>query len=786
MTYTPAERTKFINVGLQSLVPNEINKLKLEGNIVLNDFIFNAIDDFGVVWVVTDIEGWWNRAPAEVPNLERGYGDGSYDARGKYRARQITLSGSFLVTDPSQVEPARDRLTQSMDLVYKGAWLKTGTNPIRSSWVRTIGEVTFSTMNTRGRTEFSIDLRAPDPIKYEWNPAEPDGYNIQEVPVKSSIVPGSGSAVITNIGNYPVPMFLEITGPVESPATIYNRTTDELIIITQRIRGRAASQLINKQLSFDRETLKDVATITTVNEHNFSVEDLVLISNVGEEFDGERVITSVPTSTTFTFEGESSETSLIAHKKLENGVATLETTTDHNYQAGDEVFISGVDAVFDGGRVVASVPDPRSFTFDRTRIPPATVSGKILVSNIATISTAQPHEFIVGEEVTISGVDVNFNGSYIITDLPSPTEFSYAATRTNAREVIKSSMLDEIVTLTTQSDHGFVQNEAVNVSNVSLSLNGGFEITNIPTGDTFEYKRIRATEISVFFKSSASQVATIATREAHGFEVGETVKISGIGDAFYDGIRTILSVPSNNTLTFSSPGAPDELSTGVSSATIFSRSRAIFQRTLISNLVTITTKSTHGVFVGETVTITGLGSPFNGTYQVVSVPSANTFTYNKIAPNEPALEAPENEQYEPPPNSFVILSGDIPEETLSTPGVARVSGSLPFRSASGTATVSPDIERRPSAGVSVKPNDVRFTPGLVDATAVLDADILEIDTLNREVFFNGFVEGARGKIDVLADFIRLAPGENILEFEDQGAPEGEGSMRVFYRSGWLS
>lgn len=54
---------------------------------------------------------------------------------------------------------------------------------------------------------------------------------------------------------------------------------------------------------------------------------------------------------------------------------------------------------------------------------------------------------------------------------------------------------------------------------------------------------------------------------------------------------------------------------------------------------------------------------------------------------------------------------------------------------------------------------------LSGATAVLQADILEIDTKNREVSFNGEVEGARGRIDVLADFIELAPALTPLSFQ---------------------
>ena len=122
---------------------------------------------------------------------------------------------------------------------------------------------------------------------------------------------------------------------------------------------------------------------------------------------------------------------------------------------------------------------------------------------------------------------------------------------------------------------------------------------------------------------------------------------------------------------------------------------------------------------------------------------------------------------------------------MTPSGTATVSGSLPFTGSSGTASVSGTVAATQASGKAIKKNDVIFTPGISNATAVLSADILEIDTKNREVSFNGEVDGARGRIDVLADFIEIAPGNNQIEFEDAGNPKGGASLRIYYRSGWL-
>lgn len=782
MVFSQAQENFSVNRGLSVLPPDEIKKLKLEGNIILGDFIFNTIDENGIVWVITDINGWWFPPEVIAPEVPRGFGDGSYDVRGRYGARNITVEGVILTPFPELIEQARDQLISAFDLVYKGAWLKTGNNPIRASWVRLVGNVDINTINSRGRTEFRAELRAADPIKYSWNSADPEGYETVELSAKNSLVPGSGSVSITNIGNYPVPLYFEVSGPIEGPATIFNRNREELIIITQRLRGRESIRVINKELIFDVATLRDVATLTTIGEHSFSVGDLVLVSNVGDEFDGERVIISVPTSTTFTFTGEAAILRSVNHKTLQSGVATLETTEDHGFSVGDVVVVDGVDAVFDGRYTITATPSNQTFNYARARQTSTGISGKILVSNIATMSTADPHFLIIGDRVTISGVDVNFNGEFEVIGIPSPNEFSYAATRTNAKNVTTRVMSNDIVTLTTSSAHGFVLDEGVNITNVGLSFNGGYRIRSIPSATTFTYERPRATEKVVFIRSRSSNAATVATTVPHGLFEGEQVIIEGVGSG-YDGTRTITSVPSSNTLTFASTGS-NEIATSVSAGKLKSRSRKIVNRDLVANLVTVLTSGTHGVFAGESVTISGLGGPFNGTYTVASVPSPTTFTYSKVNANIPPLDFTQ-EGVEPPANAFVVMTGNIASASLSPTGLATVAGSLPFSTSTGTVSVGANITRRLAAGRAIKPDDVRFTPGLSNATAVLDADLLEINTQDREVFFNGFIEGARGKIDVLADFIRLDPGENIIEFEDSGVPESESLMKIFYRSGWM-
>lgn len=65
----------------------------------------------------------------------------------------------------------------------------------------------------------------------------------------------------------------------------------------------------------------------------------------------------------------------------------------------------------------------------------------------------------------------------------------------------------------------------------------------------------------------------------------------------------------------------------------FSAALTVSNKVLTTNVATITTLAAHGLFVGDTVKITGVDSTFNGTWSLATVPSTTTFTYTRTAAN---------------------------------------------------------------------------------------------------------------------------------------------------------
>jgi len=263
-TTNQGEENKFVNRALTPYPEPFLSGMKLEGGIQLwnpateTGLTLNTIDSNNVVWVVSDIEGWWTLPEVELPDLPRGWGDGSYDAIGRWSNRIMTLSGSFMPQEPEDAAAARatllDYLSPMVKTTTSGYLIVTedGTNK-RAAKVRLSGAPQITSVNARGRHNFSIGLKAVDPIKYEFVDGDPDGYQSTTITESS----GSGSTTITNSGNTPVPIIIELSlgfsiPSSANPPTITNTTSDKSISII----GATVSDKRLELDTYNREVLE--------------------------------------------------------------------------------------------------------------------------------------------------------------------------------------------------------------------------------------------------------------------------------------------------------------------------------------------------------------------------------------------------------------------------------------------------------------------------------------------------------------------------------------------------
>lgn len=296
------ENTKVNNTLRKVPVPH-ITGMELAADIMLNGLLLNTVDENDCVWVCTNIVGWWDLPDPEVPDMTRGLDDGSYDVRGRFTARNMTLEGSILVPDRSKVPAARDKLIAAINLVHTGGWLYVDEDPTKAAYVRLSGRPNIEVVNPRGRINFSVGLRAANPVKFKWNWNDPDGY-------ESSTVAAAGSTVFANSGNIDVPVVLSLEGPLTAPINIQNTTSSQTLKIIKSLRGTSHTASISNSVQDEK-----VVTLTLPSGHGFLVGDPINIS--GATIGGpprtdinndDGVIITESTTTTITYTSATSRT----------------------------------------------------------------------------------------------------------------------------------------------------------------------------------------------------------------------------------------------------------------------------------------------------------------------------------------------------------------------------------------------------------------------------------------------------------------------------------------------
>lgn len=321
-----AEETRKVNIGLTKVPIPHLTGMELNADIMLNNLLFNTIDENGVVWVCSDIEGWWNLPDSDFPDLTRGLDDGSYDVRGRYAARVLTFNGSILPPNRAAAAVARNTLIEAIDLIHNGGWLFVDEVPTKAAFVRLSGRPSIENVGARGRINFSIGLRAANPIKYLWNWEDPDGY-------ANTTVPNQSSAILQNDGNTPVPITFTITGGatanLTAPITITNSTQSQTLTVVKNLR--AANYAVN--ISSSARTGNTVTL--TVSSHDFLIGDIVTISGVttaGRTSLNEAAVTITgTTSTTITYTSATSGTLASAATDGSIGLDSADTLVVDTY-----------------------------------------------------------------------------------------------------------------------------------------------------------------------------------------------------------------------------------------------------------------------------------------------------------------------------------------------------------------------------------------------------------------------------------------------------------------------
>ena len=346
------------------------------------------------------------------------------------------------------------------------------------------------------------------------------------------------------------------------------------------------------------------------------------------------------------------------------------TLAGHGYVSGQSVTITGATPLEYNGTfnitvpTVSGSPDPDHFIYTMSATPSTSGNavGTITASGNTTIATAthaSATAFLSGTTVNISGASIAaYNGAKTVLASPAPTttSFSYSVGATaigpnTASPVYAVQGGSTTVTVTTTTDHGFLDGDSVVISGSDVGYNGTWKIAcpsgciplpplpglppvaprvftfNTATDNVAPTAAITTplpanTSTSVTASLAAATISTVtATVINHGFDTTTNNLVviestSTPADANHPGTWTVTSVVDANTFRYST-GTAKPAPAGTFTA-----------RPPVASSRAIVTVAAHGYAAAQTVDINGAApAAYNSTKTVSRVVDANTFEY---------------------------------------------------------------------------------------------------------------------------------------------------------------
>src|SRR4029077_10108340 len=234
----------------------------------------------------------------------------------------------------------------------------------------------------------------------------------------------------------PIQYTINITnnGPSTASAVVSDTLPPTMSAVgTSQIVNPSGAQRSN---SVSGNTVTGTVTITTTVPHQLFVGETVSINSVPAPttpnpaapgssftdpgFTGVFTVSSVPGPTTFTY----------TQNLLASQFPETTATPPQTVPATD---ISGGGSASSAVCLVTTGPGTCSQANFAPKPPIVASTGANRSGNVVTITTTVPHQIFTGQTAVISGVaNTTFNGSFLVTSVPSPTTFTYKQTAANA------------------------------------------------------------------------------------------------------------------------------------------------------------------------------------------------------------------------------------------------------------------------------------------------------------------------------------------------------------------
>lgn len=381
----------------------------------------------------------------------------------------------------------------------------------------------------------------------------------------------------------------------------------------------------------------DTGTGSLNRPHLLATGDDIIILNTGQPLiDGGATVYEIINDTTFTILVDSGD----AIPQTETTLATFRKSMDNYKFVRDIVKRTAED--------FAGIEIPRDeylpgFTGTYSII------GKKRTGNVARITFDRPHALAIGQEVVVKDVDEIFDGLHGVLFIPSDNSFEYenagtdlaATDETGLRtiDITAFSVTGKKVTITTAENHGASVGDEVVVD--AGRPRGRTSISNQDMDlfdETEEIDEVPAANKLVYNRQTLSNsywyFQRNITKRGIDYQTSPerwVVRLEVETDHNY--IATGKVKVQGLSAPFDGEFEIETLPNAKQLTYFIDRDRKITRRTSRAGVVTIYTAQAHGYRIGEAVTISGFGAPqdkgYNGEWIIDGTPSANRFTFKK-------------------------------------------------------------------------------------------------------------------------------------------------------------
>jgi hypothetical protein len=324
-----------------------------------------------------------------------------------------------------------------------------------------------------------------------------------------------------------------------------------------------------------------------------------------------------------------------------SGVATINLDQSQKRPHGRQIVV--------GDEFTWTVPDA-TWSSNTNNNVTYNVTNKELTNKIVTLTTSTPHGLLIDDPATVTGVDVLVNVTYRVRTVPSSTTFTYSVNTTSSIASTASSggtvSLGGVLKVKTVTYNGNTVTitydnpgqAAVSLTNYTNAyptryflnvwkknhqgyLDGPYGGTYTANGLTTNNGGWNNFDADIYLDGNGSQELSLANgspvmRGASSPEVWSLRYANNTYKAYVNNVSTERTYVVGTTTKY------------VTSAS------------LDANIAFINTSGPHGLKVGQTVTVSGVGAPFDGTWTVFTTPGGLQFTFQRTNANIVAINTP--------------------------------------------------------------------------------------------------------------------------------------------------